>query len=185
MAPVIGLVQISYYARADRYTYLPHIGLYLLAVWGVAELFRGWRYRREMLTVTALLLITALTVRAQVQTSHWHDSERLWRYVLSQTPDNYVAPTNLGLVLDEKGQVETAIEQYDRALQIQPAYAEAHNNLGNALCRVGRLQEAIVHYQKALELVPGLPQVHNTWGPLSAKWTTGRGHRSIPKGARN
>jgi Tfp pilus assembly protein PilF len=164
MAPVIGLVQISYYTRADRYTYLSHIGLYLLAIWGVAELFRGWRYGREMLTVAALLLITALTVRTQAQTSYWHDSERLWRYVLSKTPDNYVALNNLALVLDEKGQVGTAIERYDRALQIQPAYAEAHNNLGNALCRVGRVREAIAHYQKALELVPGLPQVHNNLG---------------------
>jgi len=164
MAPVIGLVQISYYARADRYTYLPQIGLYLLGMWGLAEFSRGWRYRRRILSVLALLLITVLTLRTQAQASYWHDSEKLWLHVLSTTPDNYVACNNLGLVLDQKGQVEAAIAQYDRALQIQPAYAETHNNLGNALCRTGRIQEAIAHYQKALELVPGLPQVHNNLG---------------------
>ena len=164
MAPVIGLVQISYYARADRYTYLPQIGLFLLGTWLVAELFRRWRRGREILTVAALLLITVLTMRTRAQTSYWHDSETLWRYVLSQSPNNYVACNNLGLVLDHNGQVEAAITQYERALQIQPAYAETHNNLGNALCRVGRVREAIAHYQQALELVPGLPQVHNNLG---------------------
>jgi Tfp pilus assembly protein PilF len=114
-------------------------------------------------------LIAALTVRARAQTSYWHDSERLWHYVLSNTPDNYVACNNLGLVFDEKGQVEAAIAVYDRALQVQPAYAEAHNNLGNALCRVGRVHEAIAHYQKALELVPGLPKFTTISGPLSGK----------------
>lgn len=164
MAPVIGLVQISYYARADRYTYLPHIGLYLLATWCATEWFRERRYRREILAGAALCLIVVLTMRSQAQASYWRDSETLWRYVLRTTPDNYVACAHLGLALDEKGQVEAAVTQYERALQIQPAYAEAHNNLGNALCRVGRVQDAIAHYQKALELGPDLPQVHNNLG---------------------
>ena len=76
MLPVIGLVQISYYARADRYTYLPHIGLYLLIVWGAVDLTRAWPRRRELLSFAGLLLIGLLVMQARVQASYWHDSER-------------------------------------------------------------------------------------------------------------
>ncbi len=164
MTPVIGLVQISYYARADRYTYLPEIGLYLLATWGAVEVCRRWRGGREVLAAIALLLIAALTMLSRAQAAHWRDSETLWRYVLSQTPDNYIAHNNMGLALDEKGQTDAAITHFEKALQIQPGYAETHNNFGNALCRVGRVPDAIVQYEEALELVPGLPQVHNNLG---------------------
>ena len=148
MLPVIGLVQISYYARADRYTYLSHIGLYLLLVWGAVDLARGWRRRRELLTFAGLLLIGLLVMQARVQASYWHDSEKLWRYVLSKAPDNFVAHVNLGLILDEKGQIDAAIAQYETAERIQPGYAEAHNNLGNALSRAGRIPEAIAQYKR-------------------------------------
>jgi tetratricopeptide (TPR) repeat protein len=164
MLPVIGLVQISYYARADRYTYLPHIGLYLLLVWGAADLTRRWPRRRELLSFTGLLLIGLLVMQGRVQASYWHDSEKLWRYVVSVAPDNFVARVNLGLVLDEKGQVDAAIAQYEKAERIQPAYAEQHNGLGNALCRTGRVPEAITQYKQAIELMPDLPQVHNNLG---------------------
>ena len=169
MLPVIGLVQISYYARADRYTYLPHIGLYLLIVWGAVDLTRAWPRRRELLSFAGLLLIGLLVMQARVQASYWHDSEKLWRYALSVAPDNFVARVNFGLVLDEKGQVDAAIAQYEKAERIQPGYAEEHNNLGNALCRAGRVPEAIAQYEKALELVPGLPQVHNNLGTALAQ----------------
>ena len=164
MAPVIGLVQISYYARADRYTYLPHIGLYLLATWSAAELLREWRHGREILTAAALVLITALTMSARAQASYWHDSERLWRHVLTTAPDNYVAHTNLGLALDQNGQVEAAIAEYEAALRIQPAHAATHNNLGNALLHLGRTQDAMAHYQKALDIEPRFSQAHNNIG---------------------
>ena len=164
MSPVIGLVQISYYARADRYTYLPHIGLYLLIVWGAVDLTRGWAWRRGLLTFAGVLVIGLFVMQARVQASYWHDSEKLWRYEIAVAPDNFVARVNLGLVLDAKGQVDAAIAEYEEAERIQPGYTEEHNNLGNALCRVGRVPEAIAQYERALELVPGLPQVHNNLG---------------------
>ena len=164
MAPVIGLVQISYYARADRYTYLPHIGLYLLATWSAAELPHGYRHRRKILTATALVVIAALTMSAHVQASYWHDSERLWRHVLDTAPNNYVAHTNLGLALNQDGQVEAAIAEYQAALQIQSAHPATYNNLGNAFLQLERTQDAIAHYQKALDIEPGFFQAHNNMG---------------------
>ncbi len=169
MLPVIGIVQISYYARADRYTYLPQIGLCIMLTWGVADLFARWRRRREILTVAALVVIATLLMRTRIQASYWHDSEKLWHHALGVDGNNFVAHTNLGLALDEKGQPDAAIAEYEKALQIQPGYAEAHNDLGNALAGVGRLTEAIAQYQKALELVPGLPQVHNNLGTALAQ----------------
>jgi tetratricopeptide (TPR) repeat protein len=161
MLPVIGLIQISYYARADRYTYLPHIGLYLLIVWGAVDLTQRWPRHRGMLSVAGLIIIGLLVLQARVQASYWHDSETLWRYVLGVAPDNFIAHVNLGCVLDEKGETDAAIAQFEKAEQIQPAYAEEHNDLGNALTHAGRLTEAITQYKLALQLVPDLPQVHN------------------------
>ena len=169
MAPVIGLVQISYYARADRYTYLPQIGLYIMLVWGAAELFRRLRAARYVLTIAALVLIGALISRTRAQASHWHDSETLWSYVLKERPENYVAHNNLGMVLGENGETDTAIMHFGKALAIQPLYADARNNLGTALSHTGRLREAIVQYEKAVELRPELPQFQNNLGTALAQ----------------
>jgi protein O-mannosyl-transferase len=161
MLPVIGLIQISYYTRADRYTYLPHIGLYLVIVSGVVDLVRRWRRPREWLSVIALVVIGLLVMQARLQASYWHDSETLWRYAIGVAPDNFIAHVNLGLVLDQKDEVNAAVAEYEKAEKIQPGYAEAHNNLGNALGHAGRFTEAIAEYKKALEIVPDLPQVRN------------------------
>ena len=141
----------------------------ILVTWGAAELFGRSRRGRFILTVTAVLLITALIARTQVQASYWHDSETLWGHVLNDSPNNYVAHNNLGMVLGRNGRFETAIMHFERALQIQPAYAEAYNNLGTALSRVGRVREAIVQYRKAVDLMPDLPQMQNNLGTALAQ----------------
>ncbi len=164
MAPVIGLVQISYYARADRYTYLPHIGLSIMAIWGGAALFGRSRAGRYALGAAALILIAALLPRTQAQTSHWRDSETLWTHVLQVDPRNHVALNNLGLVLADKGEIENAISHFEKALEIQPVYADAYNNIGTALSHTGRMREAIVQYEKALALGAEQPQMQNNLG---------------------
>ena len=169
MAPVIGLVQISYYARADRYTYLPHIGLYMMAIWGGAELFGRSRAGRYVLSVAALVMIAALLLRTQAQASFWRDSETLWTHVLMENPNNQVAHNNLGLVLADKGEIETAIMHFEKALEIQPMYADAYNNIGTALSRTGQTREAIVQYKKALALWSDQPQMQNNLGTALAQ----------------
>jgi tetratricopeptide (TPR) repeat protein len=154
MIPVIGIVQISYYAHADRYTYLPQIGLYLLLTWAVADLCVGRRNCRWVLGGCSAIILMVLIVCARTQASYWRNSESLWAHTLSCTSNNNLAHYNLGYAYLRKGNLDEAIVHFQKALEIKPDYAEAHNNLGNVLLQKGSVDEAIVHYQKALEIKP-------------------------------
>ena len=120
---------------ADRYTYLPSLGVLILGVWGAHELTRRWRYQRLALLVAggaALVLCLALT---RQQIGYWRDSEALFRHALAVTENNHLAHNNLGTALVAKGQMDEAIRQYQEALRLKPDYADAHCNLGAALAR--------------------------------------------------
>jgi Flp pilus assembly protein TadD len=164
MIPVIGIVQISYYAHADRYTYLPQIGLYLMLTWAAADLCVGWRHRREVLGGLFTIILAALIFRARTQTAYWRNSELLWTHTLACTSDNYTAHNNLGEALFQKGKVDEAITQYQTALEIKPDYTDAHNNLGEALFQKGRVDDAIAQFQKVLEIQPGYVHAHYNLG---------------------
>jgi tetratricopeptide (TPR) repeat protein len=155
LVPVIGLMQISTYAYADRYTYLPQIGLLVMMAWGGEDGLRRFRLPAisgVVLTVIGLLFFTALSFR---QTSYWKDSESLWRHSVACNGFNAEARYNLGQALGQKGHVDEAIREYKVALEIAPWHANAHNNLGNQFLLSGRWQEAITEYQTALRLNPG------------------------------
>jgi tetratricopeptide (TPR) repeat protein len=169
MVPVIGMVQISYYAHADRYTYLPQIGLYLAIVWTAMDLTISWRSGRQILGVGALSVIVALMVCTWKQTSYWRTDEVLWERALACTSGNYVAHNNLGYDLAHQGRPAEAIEHYQKALEINPDFAEAHNNLGTALLNQGRLEEASEHYHQALDKDPAFAEAHNNLGILLTK----------------
>jgi tetratricopeptide (TPR) repeat protein len=169
MVPVIGMVQISYYARADRYTYLPQIGLYLAIVWTAGDLTISWRHGRRILGVGALGVIAALMVCAWKQTSYWRTEEILWERALACTSGNYVAHNNLGYDLAHQGRPAEAIAHYQKALEINPDFAEAHNNLGTALLNQGRLEEASEHFHLALDEDPAFAEAHNNLGIVLTK----------------
>jgi tetratricopeptide (TPR) repeat protein len=154
LVPVIGILQVGVQARADRYTYLPQIGLYLLLTWAAAALCAGWRHRRVVLGSLASVVLVALILCARAQTAYWRDSETLWTHTLACTSDNFIAHYGLGHALFENGNVEEAIAQYQKALEINPGYAPACNNLGNALLQQGKVDEAIAQLQRALQLKP-------------------------------
>ena len=154
LTPVIGIIQVGAQARADRYTYLPQIGLYLLLTWAAADLCAGWRHRRVVLGGGVTVILVALIFCARAQTAYWRNSESLWTHTLACTSDNFVGHNNLGNALFKMGNVDGAIVHFQEALQINPDFAEAHNNLGNALGQKGRADEAIAHYQKALQINP-------------------------------
>jgi len=164
LVPSIGIVQISNYAHADRYTYLPGIGLVLAGTWAVADWSAGWKHRREALGGLMAAVIVAFAACAWTQTGYWKDNETLWPHTLACTTSNYVAHYDFGIALDTKGKVDEAISQYEAALQIQPAYGVAHNNLGIDLGKKGRVDEAIAHFQQALQLAPDYAPAHYNLG---------------------
>ena len=164
MIPVIGIVQISYYAHADRYTYLPQIGLYLLLTWVMADLCAGCHHRRVVLGGLSTVILAALICCAHTQASYWRNDETLWTHTLACTSGNTVGEIYLGNALCQKGKVDEAIVHYQRALQIEPNSVKAHIVLGNALLQKGNVDEAIPFYQKALQIEPENSEAHNNLG---------------------
>ena len=158
LVPVIGLVQVGGQSRADRYTYLPQIGLYILLTWTVAELTSAWRTRRWVLGIGSMAVIAVLIICAHAQTTYWRDSESLWTHTLACTSDNNVAHDQLGDALSDQGRMDEAIAQFQESLAISPDDDEAHGNLGYIFLQQGRLDEAVAQFQKALEVKPDYPE---------------------------
>ena len=164
LVPVIGLVQVGWQGRADRYTYLPQIGLYMAVTWTVVDLTVSWRFQRTVLGAVAALLVAALSWRAWLQTSYWRDSETLFTHALAVTGNNDVALNNLGIIFLDKGQLDEAISKLQAAIDLRPENGPAYDNLAKALLRKGRLPEAMVQYRKFLEIEPGNVEARNTLG---------------------
>jgi protein O-mannosyl-transferase len=164
LVPVIGLVQTGGQAMADRHTYLPSLGVLILAIWGACEVTRRWRHQLMALSVAgagAIVLCLGLT---RQQLGYWRDSETLFRHALEVTESNLFAHYSLGLALGEKGQTDEAIRQYQEALHLKPDDTDLHNNLGNALAKKGKSDEAIRHYQEAIRLKPDYALAHYNLG---------------------
>ncbi len=176
LVPVIGIIQSALRARADRYAYLPEIGLYMLLTWTAADLCAGWRHRRVVLGSLSAMILAVLIFSAQTQTAYWRNDEMLWTRALAGAPGNFVVYNNLGNALLRSGKVDEAIAQYQTALQIEPYYAESYNNLGFAFLQQGRLDEAIAEYQTALRIKPDYANAHfNLGDALVRKGNPGEG----------
>jgi tetratricopeptide (TPR) repeat protein len=166
LVPVIGIVQVGWQAHADRYTYLPQIGLYILITWAVADLTVAWHRQREILSTATAIIIGLLSWHAWIQTSYWRDSETLFKYTLAVSPNNDVAENNLGIVFLGKGQLNEAISLLQAAVALRPDNSAAHENLAKALLQKGQVSDALVHYRKLLELQPDNIEVHNIVGTV-------------------
>ena len=164
LVPVIGLLQVGGQARADRYTYLPLIGVFIVITWAAGDWLFFRRYRHRALGFASFIVMAALMVCASIQTSYWRNSESLWIHTLACTSRNYVAHSDLGSVLAKQGRVAEAIEQYQATLELKPDYVDAHNNLGILLAGQGKTAEAVKHYQRAIEIKPDFAKAHNNWG---------------------
>ena len=164
LIPVIGIIQVGSQAHADRYTYLPQIGLYIGLAWALADLWVTWRPRYIVLSSLSASAILALAFCARTQVSYWQNSELLWAHALACTPDNVVTENNLGNAFLDKGDLDDAIVHLQKALQIMPNHAEAHYNLANALFRKGNISEAIVQYEEALQAKPNDERTHYNLG---------------------
>jgi Flp pilus assembly protein TadD len=163
LVPVIGLVQVGFQARADRYTYVPLIGIFLMLSWGLTDLARRW-HGREVLACAAGLALICFTAITWSQTRYWHDSVTLWNHTLEVTEGNFIAHNNLGEILTEQGKAAEATRHFREALRIRPDSKEAHNNLGIIFINQGEAAEAIWHLREAVRLEPAYSDAHNNLG---------------------
>jgi tetratricopeptide (TPR) repeat protein len=171
LVPVIGLVQVGQAARADRYTYLPLIGLSVPVVWGAAAVAMRGRVARAVVATVALAAVAALGVSAHAQAQRWRDSLMLFRHALAVTENNHVAHINLGLALFGDGAFDRAARHLERALRIAPASATAAGVLGDVRRAQERPLEALKLYRRALQREPN-----------SLRWHEGIGNALLDQG---
>lgn len=158
LVPVIGFVQVGSQSMADRYTYIPLIGIFIIAVWGGAELAeRVWSDARVPATIS-IVLLALLSWLAWAQAGTWRDSETLFSHALKVTSDNYLAHNSLGAALFEKGDTDQAMLHYRESLRIKPCNVNAHCNLGIALAKKRGYEEALEEYRECLRIRPGHPE---------------------------
>jgi tetratricopeptide (TPR) repeat protein len=154
LVPVIGLVQVGFQALADRYTYLPYVGVFLALVWLAEEVLGRMK---PLAAALALAFVAVGLVQTRAELAHWRDSETLFRRALAVTRENYVAHQNLAHHLNETSRPAEAIPHLEEALRIRPRYAEARVNLGRALFLLGRVDEAVPQFQEAIAVRPDDP----------------------------
>jgi len=165
LGPVSGIVQVGRQAHADRYTYLPQIGLAILVTWAIADLVGRSRALRYLVATCAFLAVFALAWFAHAQTEYWRDSEKLWTRALETTTDNVVAEENLGQALYQRGKVNDALSHLDKALRIEPNDAVAHGAIGAILIQLPQQgPEAVNHLQRSVELDPSQPSIQSALG---------------------
>lgn len=168
LMPVLGLVYGAPHKIADRYTYMPLVGLFVIVVWGIEDMMSRLPNRRTVLAALAGILISALSIGAWVQASHWKNSTSILKHALVLNPGNYLSMNSLGNLLAEQGYLREAVFYYSRALEIKPDYAKVHTNLGAALRQLGESEEAVRHYSEALRIDPNDWKAHYNLANLLA-----------------
>ncbi len=159
LVPVIGLVQVGAQAMADRYTYVPLIGPFLLLTWAAADLAAAWRVPRRSLALAAAAVLCACGALTWVQEGSWRSSLDLWEQAVRATGDNLLAHMNLGACYHERGMHYESRKEFERAVALAPGDGAPHYSLGIALAELGKREEAEAQMRRAVELDPG-----NAWG---------------------
>jgi tetratricopeptide (TPR) repeat protein len=168
LVPVIGLVQVGSQARADRYTYIPSVGLSIVVAWGLAEVWSRHRQAGRLLAGAAAVGAGACVLLTWQQVQVWRTSATLFGHALAVTRDNFVALDGVGLQLRLEGRLDEAIEKFGEAVRIAPAFAVARNNLGEALLARGRAEAALPHLLEAVRLGPDLREARVSLGTALA-----------------
>jgi tetratricopeptide (TPR) repeat protein len=169
LVPVIGLVQVGAQSMADRYMYLPGIGIYIIVAWCAFALAEEFRLPKVIPAATGILILGVLILVTRTQVGYWKDSLSLCRHALAVTKNNYVMNYNYASALRASGQVDEAIEQYRQTLKINPLYAKAHNNLGCALRDKKQMDEAAAEFKLAVKIAPDYADAQNNYGVALAE----------------
>ncbi len=164
LIPVIGLVQVGRQAMADRYTYVPLIGIFIIFSWATAEVATRLKLPRSIFVIVAGLVLIAGVFRTRDQLVCWQNDGTLFRHALAVTRNNYVAHYNLGLYLANRGLAKEAMEHYRAAIRIDSSRMETHSNLGIVLEQLGEISEAANEYREAVRLEPNSPAAHFNLG---------------------
>jgi tetratricopeptide (TPR) repeat protein len=164
LTPVVGLVQSGSQGYADRYTYIPYIGLFIVITWGLPELLSNWPQRKIALGLSMIISLTTLGICAHRQASYWNNNLTLFSHAIEVTQNNYLAYNNLGVAYDSLGRYQDAMEPCKQAIKIKPDYAMAHYNLGLSYSRVGRWQDAVEPYKQAIRIKPNYADAYNNLG---------------------
>ncbi|RJP75752.1 MAG: tetratricopeptide repeat protein [Desulfobacteraceae bacterium] len=160
LVPVIGLIQVGSQSMADRYTYIPLIGLFIIISWGIPDLTARWIHKKKIITASALIICVCMAASAHTQTRYWKNSIRLFQHALEVTSGNWIAYNNIGYALSIQGLADQAIGYFQEALRINPEYHDARFNLGVALVSRKRFPEAIHQFYKVLKNRPDDKDVH-------------------------
>ncbi len=180
LVPVIGIVPVGLQSYADRYTYIPYIGLFIMLAWGLPQLLSGWPQRKIVLGLSMAVVLTTLGICAHRQVSFWNNSVALFSHTLEVTQNNYIAYSSLGHAYVNLGRWQEAIDAYKQAIRIKPDYAKAYSNyynLGVAYVNLGRYQEAIDAYKQTIKIKPDYAAAHNNLG--NAYFNLGRWPEAI------
>jgi protein O-mannosyl-transferase len=166
LVPTIGLISAGAQSMADRFVYVPAIGLFILLAWGVGSTVIRWRWPKTWVGIGTVMVLAACGARTHDQLQYWQDSATLFTHALAVTEGNYVAHDCLGDALYHQGRVDEAIAHYQQVLEIRPDYAETHINYGVALRQQGQPGKAMIHFQQALEIQPNSAETHCNLGAI-------------------
>jgi len=169
LVPVIGLVQIGSHAMADRYTYIPLIGLFIMFAWGMHEIMNRLHWNKIFCSTSMAALVLILASVSWIQVQYWQNATTLFRHAVAVTKNSFLGHNNLGAALARKGQIAEAVYHYQEALKVKPDYAEAYFNMGSALAHLCRYGEAIWWYEKALQYNPLFVEAYNNKGIACAQ----------------
>jgi tetratricopeptide (TPR) repeat protein len=168
LAPVSGIIQVGKHSMADRYTYIPLVGIFIVLTWGAADLAKRLGLQKGVLSAVAGIVLAALVASSWVQVSYWQNSVILFEHTLAVTSDNYLAHTNLGVALNRAGRGEEAASHYLEAIRINPNFSNSHYNLANYYAARGDKEQAYRHYQEAIRIRPDYANAYNNLGVLLA-----------------
>jgi tetratricopeptide (TPR) repeat protein len=165
LIPVSGLVQAGLWpAMADRWAYVPLIGLFIAVAWGGAQIVSRWRPLHIPVVCAVLSILMILIIVARIQVGYWANSITLFEHAIAATGGNWVAHNNLGKALTESGSAREAFQHYSAALRHNPNSAHIHVNFGSALLARGKIDEAVDHFKQALRLDPDFTEAYNNLG---------------------